>query len=259
MLREQTYLVTSDTSHGWGAIHISRVLRCVTLVAMVCVVAMPPAAATTPGHTIGTSRDGIPIRAFLIGEPDAEVRIVVLGQMHGDEPAGRRVISALRGLKAPEGTAFWLIPTMNPDGYRERTRTNRRGVDLNRNFPMQWRAQDRGTHEWSGPRAASEPETRAVMGFLKDVQPTALLSFHQPFGIVDITHAPARKVGRQLARWMDLPARAVGCSGPCRGTLTEWATAELDAIAITVELPAVVTQSDVNRAARAVERLTHAL
>lgn len=259
MLRQQTYLVRSGTSHGWGVIHISRVPRCVALVALASVMALPPAAATAPGHTIGTSRDGTPIRAFLIGEADAEVRIVVLGQMHGDEPAGRRVISALRTLKPPEGTAFWLIPTMNPDGQEQGTRTNRRGVDLNRNFPTQWRAQDEGTQEWSGPRAASEPETRAVMSFLSDVQPTALLSFHQPFGIVDITHAPARKAGRLLARWLDMPARAVGCSGPCRGTLTEWATAELAAVAITVELPATVRESDVDRAARAVMRLSQAL
>lgn len=238
---------------------MNRVLRSMALVALACVVATSPAAATPHGHDIGMSRHGTPIRAFLIGEPDAEVRIVVLGQMHGDEPAGRRVVSALRALNAPEGTAFWLIPTMNPDGQEQGTRTNRRGVDLNRNFPTKWRAQDEGTQEWSGPRAASEPETRAVMSFLRDVQPTALLSFHQPFDIVDITHVPARKAGRLLARWLDMPARAVGCSGPCRGTLTEWATAELDAVAITVELPATVRESDVDRAARAVMRLSQAL
>lgn len=235
-----------------------RVVRCAAVVALVCGVATS-AAATPRSHDIGTSREGTPIRASLIGEPDAAVRIVVLGQMHGDEPAGTRVISALRTLTPPEGVALWLIPTMNPDGNEQGTRTNRRGVDLNRNFPTQWRAQDQGTREWSGPRAASEPETRAMMRFLREVAPTALLSFHQPFGVVDITHAPARKAGRQLARWMDLPARAVGCSGPCRGTLTEWATEELDAIALTVELPATVKEAEVDRAARAVMRLARVL
>ena len=93
------------------------------------------------------------------------------------------------------------------------------------------------------------------MRLLSTVRPTAVVSFHQPFGVVDITHEPARAAGRLLARWMDLPARAVDCSGPCRGTLTEWATNELDAIALTVELPARVTTSDVDRAAAATMRL----
>lgn len=235
---------------------MSRGLRCVAALVLVCGVTMPTAASTPLSEDLGTSRLGTPIRAFMIGEPDAEVRIVVLGEMHGDEPAGRRVVRALSTMTPPAGTAVWLIPTMNPDGHARGTRTNARGVDLNRNFPTEWRARDEGTREWSGPRAASEPETRAVMSFLRDVQPTAVLSFHQPFGVVDITHAPARDAGRRLARWMDLPARPVGCSGPCRGTLTEWASEELDAIALTIELPATVRSSDVDRSASALMQLT---
>lgn len=219
-------------------------------------VTVTPASAAPNGQDIGTSREGRAIRAHVLGDPDADVRVVVLGSMHGDEPAGTRVVSALMKRTPPPGTAVWLVSTMNPDGLARGTRTNARAVDLNRNFPASWRPQDAGTREWSGPRAASEPETRAVMDFLADVRPSAVLSFHQPFDVVDITHPPARKAGRLLARWMDVPARSVGCGGPCRGTLTEWATDELDTIALTVELPAVATRADVDRAAAAALRLT---
>ncbi len=215
-----------------------------------------PASAAPNGQDIGTSREGRAIRAHVLGDPDADVRVVVLGSMHGDEPAGTRVVSALLQQAPPPGTAIWLVSTMNPDGLARGTRTNAHAVDLNRNFPASWRPQDAGTAEWSGPRAASEPETRAVMDFLVDVRPTAVLSFHQPFDVVDITHSPARKAGRLLARWMDVQARSVGCGGPCRGTLTEWATDELDTIAMTVELPAVATRADVDSAASAALRLT---
>lgn len=213
------------------------------------------AAGAAQTERIGATAQGTPIRATVVGDPDAPIRIVVLGQMHGNEPAGRRVVRTLRSVTPPPGTAFWLVPTMNPDGHATRTRANARGVDLNRNFPTSWRQIGRGTQQWSGPRAASEPETKAMMAFLAEVQPTAVLSFHQPFGVVDLTHEPAREAGRLLAEWMDLPTRVVGCSGPCRGTLTEWATQELDTIAITIEFPTRVQQQEVERAADATLRL----
>jgi murein tripeptide amidase MpaA len=100
------------------------------VVALVCGGAAS-AAATPQSHDIGTSREGTPLRALLIGDPNADVRIVVVGEMHGDEPAGRRVIAKLRELTPPEDTALWLVTTMNPDGHARATRTNARGVDLN--------------------------------------------------------------------------------------------------------------------------------
>jgi hypothetical protein len=36
------------------------------------------------------------------------------------------------------GTQLWVIPTVDPDGQRARTRKNAHGVDLNRNFPYRW-------------------------------------------------------------------------------------------------------------------------
>ena len=234
----------------------------VAVVAVLAVVVAPatplaptPAVASSHWQDIGTSREGEAIRALLIGGAEAPVRVVVLGLMHGDEPAGLRVVERLRHQEAPPGTAIWLIPSMNPDGLARGTRTNARGVDLDRNFPAQWRAQGSGTSQWSGPSASSEPETRAVMDFLTEVRPTAILSFHQPFDVVDITHPTARRAGRLLARWMGVPARPVGCTGPCRGTLTEWATDELGSIAITVELPDVASRADIDRASTATLRL----
>lgn len=232
-----------------------RAVHCLGLAVLLALLGATPAVAAPAWQDIGRSREGTAIRALVLGDPDADVRVVVLGLMHGDEPAGRRVVAHLQRQEPPPGTAIWLVPSMNPDGHARGTRTNARGVDLNRNFPTQWRSQGSGTTQWSGPRAASEPETRAMMDFLAAVRPTAILSFHQPFDVVDITHAPAREAGRRLAQWMGVPARSVGCDGPCRGTLTEWATAELDSIAITVELASVATRADIDRASSATMRL----
>jgi hypothetical protein len=205
-------------------------------------------------RVLGTSVQGREIVARHYGALDAPVQIVVLGQMHGSEPGGRAVTEDLARRPVLAGVGLWLVTSMNPDGARRGSRQNSRGVDLNRNFPADWRPGDRGTY-WPGRAAASEPETRAMMRFLEQVRPTAVLSYHQAFDVVDITHPRSRPAGRQLARYMGEQARPVGCDGPCRGTLTQWVDGAMGAIAITVELDGSVSAAEARRAGRAVLRL----
>jgi hypothetical protein len=220
-------------------------------------VAPAQAAPASERRVIGYSEEGRPIVARFHGDPNGPVQLVVLGQMHGSEPGGRKVVAELAGLadrRIPAGVGVWLISTMNPDGARRGSRANADGVDLNRNFPLSWRPGSRGTY-WPGPRAASEPETRAMMRFLRDVRPTAVLSFHQAFDVVDISQPLSRPAGRQLARYLGVEARRVGCPGPCHGTMTQWIDAELGTIAITVELDDHVSDREAATAATAVLRL----
>jgi murein tripeptide amidase MpaA len=106
-------------------------------------------------RVIGTSVRGLPITARHVGAPDAPVQLVVIGQMHGNEPGGRKVVDALLGGPVPEGVGLWIVRTMNPDGNGQGRRTNARGTDLNRNFPTNWRRAGRGMGEWSGRRTRS--------------------------------------------------------------------------------------------------------
>lgn len=206
-------------------------------------------------RVIGTSVDGRPITARHYGDPAGAVRLVVVGQMHGNEPGGRKVVDDLLTREVPPGVSLWVVRSMNPDGHLAGTRTNARGTDLNRNFPTSWRRAGRGTIQWSGPQAASEPETRALMRFLTAVQPTAVLSYHQAFDVVDISHRGSVAAGRELARLMGERAQPVGCPGGCRGTMTQWIDDQLGAIAITVELDDRVSAREARRAAGAVLRL----
>lgn len=222
------------------------------LLAMVLasVVATPAQAASTDLVPIGMSLAGADIVAERRGPDGADTVMVVIGQMHGDEPAGRLVVDLLRQAPLGDGTTMWLVPTMNPDGHRRHRRENARGVDLNRNFPVNWRRSAA-----SGTTAASEPETQAVVRWLTNVRPDAVLVLHQPFDVVDTTHRRARPAGRVLARWMGVPARIVDCDGPCRGTLTEWVDRTLGAVALTVELDARPSARDIERAAASIARL----
>ena len=223
--------------------------------------AIPHSTDVGVSELIGTSTQGRAITATRYGSESATTRVVVVGQMHGNERAGRRVINEIArrlggGNELPADAAIWLISSINPDGAAANTRVSAAGVDLNRNFPADWLQQGRGSSSWSGPGAGSEPEAVAVMAFLERMDPTALLAFHQPFAVVDLTHPNSRPAGQRLAAWLGLPAQVVGCPGPCYGTMTGWVDSHFSAIALTVELPKLVTSERVVRSATAVLRLT---
>lgn len=207
-------------------------------------------------RVVATSVGGREIVARHYGAVDAPVQLVVVGQMHGSEPGGRRVVRQLNSTTPPEGVGMWLILSLNPDGAKPGRRTNDNGVDLNRNYPTLWLQNGAGTLFWSGPGPASEPETRGMMAFLDEVRPTAVISYHQAMNAVDTSHKRSRPAARQLARYMGMPAVAVPCALPqCHGNLTQWVDRELQAVAITVELDRRVSTDEARRAASAVLRL----
>ncbi len=158
--------------------------------------------------------------------------MVLFSTMHGNERRTHTILESLRDGRAIRGVDLWVVPTYNPDGYARGTRRNAHGVDLNRNFPQAWADLD-GSYE-SGPRPASEPETRAVMRFLRDVDPARVLSFHQPLGGVDTdTKDPA--FARRVARALRLPRTTLDCGGLCHGTMTMWFNHHFRGSALTVE------------------------
>jgi protein MpaA len=182
-------------------------------------------------RTIGHSVKGRPIRAWRLGEPGRR-RMVLVSTMHGNEAHTRAILEALRDGRVIRGIDLWVIPTYNPDGLARGTRRNARGVDLNRNFPYKWADLD-GNYE-SGRRPASEPETRAVMAFLKEVDPRRVISFHQPLVGVD-TDTKDPRFARRLARALRLPRTSLDCGGLCHGTMTMWFNHRFRGSAITVE------------------------
>lgn len=201
---------------------------------------------------IGKSVKARPITVTHLGADAAPIRIVVLGQMHGNEPAGRRVVSLLQARALPAGVQLWLISTMNPDGSALGTRRNAHKVDINRNFPNHWKTSKRRSPYYAGARAASEPETQGLITFLEAVQPTAVLSFHQAYGMVDDVYPRGRAAVKKLGALLGLRTGVVPCRGVCNGTLTGWVNNELQAIGITIELRSKVTPAGARRAASAV-------
>ena len=226
---------------------------------------------------IGHSVRGRKIVAYRKGAEDARRTVVLLGQMHGDERAGVTTARWVRDhVPVRSDVTVWVVPTMNPDGLARGTRTNARGVDLNRNWPMNWRRTSRGI-TYSGPRAASEPETRAMLRFLRRVQPDAMASLHQPYGEVGFYVDKPRPFQRRLSRYLHLPLRGIGIGGPTppedpdpppglqpggsdnAPTLTGWYNAHYPGTAITVEFRRHPDRDFVRGAGRALLRAARAL
>lgn len=204
---------------------------------------------------IGTSVKGRPIVAVHRWTQGATRRTLVVGSIHGDERAGQRVVRRLRTAALPTGVDLWLVRTVNPDGARADRRTNANGVDLNRNFPAYWVRAGAGTPTWSGPSAASETETRAMVAFLRAVSPRTTLVFHQPLYGVDSYRAKSMTLVRRLGQETGLPVRSFDCGGGCNGTLTDWHNANLPGRAVTIELGRTASEDRVDRVAAALLRL----
>ncbi|WP_217913564.1 DUF2817 domain-containing protein [Miltoncostaea marina] len=162
---------------------------------------------------LGRSVEGRPVRLSVIGPRAAPVRVLVVGAVHGTEPAGRAIAARLRARppRLPAGVALWVVHDLNPDGTAAGTRGNARGVDLNRNFPHRWRAQGRpGDAYHSGARPLSERESRLAARLIRRLRPAVTIWYHQALRMVDTGTVAHRSVPARYARLSGLPAGRIG-------------------------------------------------
>jgi protein MpaA len=156
---------------------------------------------------LGTSVQGRPIVALLLGDPDASRPLLVVGAIHGDEPAGIAIARDLSNDPPPRAGLLVTIPDLNPDGVAAGTRQNARGVDLNRNFPWHWRRLEHvGDPQYSGPHPLSESESRIAHRLILHRRPRIAVWFHQPLALVDESGGN-RRVEASLAHLIHLPLR----------------------------------------------------
>ena len=162
--------------------------------------------------TEGRSSQGRTLYARDVVAPQARLRVLVVGAMHGDEMSSASVALhwIQHALKEPADAHWRFIPVLNPDGLlaRPAKRVNARGVDLNRNFPTPNWASDakvyweqrtkKDPRRWPGPSPLSEPESRFLHEEMARFQPHLIVSIHAPYGVLDFDGpgAPPPKLGR---------------------------------------------------------------
>ena len=204
------------------------------MLAVGALAAAPAAAVPIHHETFGRSVQHRSLRLTRIGDPAARHVVLVVGCIHGSERAGMAVTRALRHATPPPHTQLLVVDTANPDGSRRSRRGNAHGVDLNRNFPWGWRPLH-GVY-FSGRRASSEPETRALERLVLRERPDVSIWFHQHLNWVDLQRGSSLRLMRRYARVAGM--RAVK-TPVLPGTAARWENHRLPrASAFVVELPA---------------------
>jgi protein MpaA len=202
--------------------------------------------------TFARSTQGRPLEVVRRGTPGG-VRVMVVGVIHGDEDAGLQIVDELLTIDVPDGIDLWIVPTMNPDGTAEQVRGNANGVDLNRNFPYRWaRMGKRGYWQFSGPRAASEVETREMVRFIRTVRPQLAIWYHQDLNLVAPGIGLEGMIRERYAQLTNLPMKTI-TGGTYTGIAATWQRNRVpESMAFVVELGPSLRNGDALMHARAV-------
>jgi murein peptide amidase A len=194
---------------------------------------------TCVSRSWGSSVEGRPL--YLKERGAGPPVTIIFGGFHGDEPLGTQLVLRLAEYLCSEVMTrlprVILVPAVNPDGLARGRRTNANGVDLNRNLPTRdWRADSWVKRYFPGSTPASEPETRALMRLLEEVNPDRIISIHTPLQVINYDGG-ARALADAMAARNHYPVRPeIGYKTP--GSLGTYAGVERGIPVITLELPA---------------------
>ena len=195
---------------------------------------------------IGRSVQGRRIVAARFGSGPRHVLFV--GGVHGNEAGTavvKRFVAYLRARPGavPRGARVDVVRCANPDGYVHRWRGNAHHVDLNRNLPSRnWRShllpggEPAGSALTGGPRPASEPETRALLAWLRRGGYRAVISLHSRAGLLDCSGPGSAALGRLMSARCGLPLGHLSYQSSITGSLGDYVPERYHVPIVTVEL-----------------------
>ena len=186
--------------------------------------------------------------------------ILVIGVFHGDEEQGEFLINKFLkdvngdlGLKTETlknrhdlkmvnnlKNNLYYFPRLN----FAKTRVNKNGVDLNRNFPTKNWGEDTSlaganpSDYYGGPKAASEVETKFIVSLMNDVAFDAIITLHSPYKIVNYDGdkgGEALRLAQKISEFTGYPVEG-DIGYPTPGSFGTYAGVERDIPTITIEM-----------------------
>lgn len=160
--------------------------------------------------------------------------VLIIGVFHGDEPQGEFLIKEY--LKENPDTKLLMLPRLNS----ENTRVNKNGVDLNRNFPTKNWILSEQNEFYGGDAPASEEETRFIISAVQKYKPSAILTLHAPYKVVNYDAGAknitkAKSLAENISKITGYKVEE-NIGYPTPGSFGTWAGIENDIPAITLEL-----------------------
>ncbi|MBT4791311.1 MAG: hypothetical protein HON90_07055 [Halobacteriovoraceae bacterium] len=225
-------------------------------------------------HHVRSSHWGNPIVWHTFGNEEAHKQkplntTMILCGVHGDEITPIKfcfdVIADLKKNPHIIGDGLVIVaPIVTPDSFfrKKPTRTNGRGIDVNRNFPTKdWNAlakkmwvnrYGKDKRRFPGYKSLSEQETIFQVNLIKRYKPNKIVSVHSPLTLIDYD-GPALSHGKQssgeqlLIQMSDKAGKYRVNNYPFfPGSLGNWAGNERHIPTYTLELP----NSDWNKTKR---------
>jgi protein MpaA len=159
---------------------------------------------------------GYPLYVRDVSAPNAKLRVLVTGAIHGDELSASSLalhwirLAQTEPMQTAQPVHWRFIPMLNPDGVLSNPprRVNANGVDLNRNFPTPNWERDAASYwekrtkkdprRWPGPKPLSEPESRFLHEQMQAFKPHLIVAIHAPYGVLDFDgpSVPPSRLGR---------------------------------------------------------------
>lgn len=158
--------------------------------------------------------------------------VLIIGCFHGDEPQGKYLIEEY--IKENPKTNLLFIPCLNKYGYEHNVRTNKNGVDINRNFPTTNWEETPKNEFYGGKFPASEDETKFIINVVEQYNPKVILTLHAPYKVVNFDGG-AEELAAKISAIIGYPVQA-SIGYPTPGSFGTWAGIEKKIPTITLEL-----------------------
>lgn len=231
--------------------------------------------------SIGQSEQGRELYCAVVGEENAEHQVFVQASIHAREHMTTTLAMAqletLLQAGGVQDVCFHIVPMSNPDGvtlsqqaqmsplakeahaydlknkftgykkeasYLATWKANANGVDLNRNFDVNWEKLENreqpSMERYNGAQAADQKETQALVSYTQQHSFDAALSYHCSGSLIYYTQVSDRTVTKQnrslaqtIGAGTDYPIFARTLDSGCG--YTDWASETLGIPAVTIE------------------------